>query len=178
MLERRTKISSHFEFPIEYKRLTKSKKDIKDRILKSMSAAVFFAKITEWADSSHPTDYLKIIDFKTRITSLKYFRYIKKFNERNDVRLMLEADHQAFLRDVYNKEIISKIFSSIFYGNYQNKLDEKHIEYRKEIARILITRGSSELKSHMNSQYIADFEGEMDKGLRLLKSYAVPSNNS
>ena len=173
VLELKSEIPSYLENRKEYDRLSKSKKDIVDRIKKSIQAALFFSKVTEWADSSKPADYHTIDKFKENISELHSFKYPLKFHKQGDVRQTLEEDHQEFVRDVFNEKVMQQIVSSIFYNNYKSKVSDEHKKYRISVAKTLIGYSSSELIKYIDLQYRQFLEGEVSKAVGICRSVKV-----
>ena len=192
-LEFKAKKSSYIEDSTEYIRLTKAKKDIQDRINETIGSAILFAKITEWADSTKPADYLpkliktkdgderpanstitheRKIEFKENISELLKAKFPLKFRKNKTVHEKLEEDHQEYVREVFNEYVIHDIISSIFYGNYHN-IDDFHKEYRIDIAKLMIGYAVTELKKYLDPQYRQFFEGDIDKVVGLCKSVYI-----
>ena len=170
VLELKSEIPSYLENRKEYDRLGKSKKDIVDRIKESIQGAIFFSKVTEWADSSKPADYRTIDRFRENISELHSFKYPLKFHKQLPVRQTLEEDHQEFVRGIFNEKVIRQIISSIFYNNYKKKISEEHKKYRINVAKILIGYSSSELIRYIDPQYKRFLEADVSKAVGICKS--------
>jgi len=170
-LECKAKKSSNEEFPQEYSKLTKAKKDILDPIHDILNAAILFAKITEWADSPKPSDYLPKLN--GNISALIKAKFPLKFRNNKQVLEKLEEDHQDYVREVFSEGVVRDIISSIFYGNYHTQIDDFHKEYRIEVAKLMIGFAATELKKYIDPQYRQFLEGDIDKAVGLCKSVNI-----
>jgi len=144
-LEKYWNVKNPDKFQGDYNALTQLKADIRERIGEHLDGALLFPRITQYGTvvRSPYNDTLN----EDLVKDKKLLSYSLLAKDKG-VRKKIENETQEFVADIFSQDVFKKILDIIFFGQYNEPLDKKHVKYKIIIAEMMMREAVITLQRH------------------------------